>query len=209
MRISDKTRKLLWGRAGNRCAVCQRALIMPGGPNADPSVVGDECHIVSSAPNGPRYNPEFVGDPNDCTNLILLCKTDHKRVDDQEVIYTAEKLQHLKQLHEAAVEKVLHAHFSGSGLPSDSKRFDNFRTIIWFVPDQREAALEAFQQRLITEPRLTAYAKVGTGFKMRGSDRYASWIQSFLPVSADLLRTIGDEVGVKLLDVSYVRLPGL
>src|SRR5205085_1467643 len=45
--ISDKTRKLLWGRSGNRCAICRRTLSVDGTVVDAEAVVGEECHIVS------------------------------------------------------------------------------------------------------------------------------------------------------------------
>ena len=55
MTISDKTRKLLWGRSGNRCAYCRQELVMPGKTDND-SIVGDECHIIAKRETGPRNN---------------------------------------------------------------------------------------------------------------------------------------------------------
>ncbi|GAI05870.1 unnamed protein product [marine sediment metagenome] len=72
MTINNRTRKLLWGYSGNRCAYCKRELIMDATTQDDDSVVGDECHIVSDRPNGPRHNPEFLIDEIDSySNLIL------------------------------------------------------------------------------------------------------------------------------------------
>ena len=48
MAINDKTRKVLWGRSGNRCAICRRELVLDATTVDDVSVVGEECHIVSA-----------------------------------------------------------------------------------------------------------------------------------------------------------------
>lgn len=209
MSISGKTRKLLWALAGSRCALCQRPLIMPGSPLDFPSVVGDECHIVSKAPGGPRHDPFYAGDPDESDNLLLLCKADHKLVDDQTGTYSVEKLKQLKAQHEASVATALSQHFDQPNAPAQSRGFDNFRTMIWFVPDQREDMLEGFQHRLIYDSRLVAYGRVGTGFKMRETRRYAAWIQAFLPVSPQLLRDLAREAGVLILAVGHERLPGI
>ena len=107
MPISDRTRKLLWGRSGNRCALC-RNLLSADATHADPaSVVGDECHIVARSPAGPRagaISPEALDQEE---NLILLCKTDHKRVDDQPNYFTSERLRALKLAHETWVHTTL------------------------------------------------------------------------------------------------------
>ena len=54
MAISDKTRKLLWGRSGSRCAICKRELIISATTGDDESIVGDECHIISPRPRAPH-----------------------------------------------------------------------------------------------------------------------------------------------------------
>ena len=108
MTISARSRKLLWGRSGSRCAMCQRELIMPGTPVEDESIVGDECHIVSPVSGGPRHNAEFSREKlNDHANLLLLCKVHHKLVDDQQSEYTASRLAKLKANHEKWVSEQL------------------------------------------------------------------------------------------------------
>ena len=100
MTISVRSRKLLWGRSGSRCAICQRELIKPGTPSDDDSIVGDECHIVSPVSGGPRHDPEFPRDKlNDYANL-LLCKVHHKQIDDQQSEYPPSRLTKIKADHE-------------------------------------------------------------------------------------------------------------
>jgi hypothetical protein len=208
MSITDKTRKLLWARSGNRCAYCHQRLIEPAQGADDPSVVGDECHIVSKAQDGPRYDPSFLGDHDDCCNLLLLCKRDHKMVDDQEATFPAEKLKRLKGHHEVRVDNAVATQFTGQHAdPASPRSLDNFRTMVFFVPDQQESVLEAFQQRLISDPGFHAYGKVATGFKSNATGRYAAWVQAFLPVSGELLKRIAGELGVGVVDISHERLP--
>lgn len=108
MTVTDKTRKALWGRSGNRCALCRRELIIDGTPKDDESIVGDECHIVSAKGQGPRCDPGFPLDGiDDPQNLILLCRVHHKMVDDQSETYTVEMLTKLKQNHEKWVSSSL------------------------------------------------------------------------------------------------------
>lgn len=110
MGITDKTRKMLWTRAGNRCAMCRRVLVNARTPNDDESVVGQECHIVSPARKGPRQDPAYPIDRlNAYENLIVLCAVHHKVVDDQPNQYTADELRRVKAEHEAWVERSLEA----------------------------------------------------------------------------------------------------
>ena len=104
MSITARSRKRLWARSGNRCAMCRRELVREGSPPDGDSIVGDECHIVSATRGGPRYDPEFPREKaDDNSNLVLLCKVDHKVVDDQESKYTANLLRDLKAAHERRI----------------------------------------------------------------------------------------------------------
>jgi len=106
--MNNKTRKLLWGRSGSRCAFCRSELIMDATPQDNESVVGEECHIISGKPNGPRYNPEFPIDKMDSyPNLILLCRIHHKIIDDQSETFTTDILRQLKANHERWVVETL------------------------------------------------------------------------------------------------------
>jgi len=108
MAISDKTRKILWARSGNRCAICKRELVIDATSLDEESIVGEECHIISGKVNGPRYDPSFPSDKLDSyENLILLCRTHHKMVDDQYEIYTADILRQKKTNHEKWVSEKL------------------------------------------------------------------------------------------------------
>jgi len=100
--ISDRTRKILWARAGGRCSKCRVLLVTEGTDTDEPSVFGEEAHIVAEAPSGPRhtYLPDY-----DCyENLILLCRNHHKPADDQFNHYTIDELRRLKREHETWVE---------------------------------------------------------------------------------------------------------
>ncbi|MBM4310424.1 MAG: HNH endonuclease [Deltaproteobacteria bacterium] len=101
MSISDKTRKILWGKSGNRCAICKKELVLDATPYDDESIVGEECHIVSGQKNGPRYNKLYHQEGIDSyQNLLLLCRVHHKMIDDQHETYLAELLLQIKENHE-------------------------------------------------------------------------------------------------------------
>jgi hypothetical protein len=101
MAITDKTRKVLWGRSGNRCAICRQPLVVDRTTEDDHSVVGDECHIHSGAQNGPRHEPSVdMSKIDEIDNLLLLCRVHHKMVDDQFETYTADLLRSIKRNHE-------------------------------------------------------------------------------------------------------------
>lgn len=108
MAISLRTRKALWGRSGNQCALCRCPLVMLDTGISPESVVGEECHIVAAGIYGPRADESFpIAERDCCENLILLCPAHHKIVDDHPDLYPADKLRHLKSIHEKRVRDLL------------------------------------------------------------------------------------------------------
>ena len=98
MPISERTRKILWAKAGGRCSICRIQLVTDRTDTDDPSVFGEECHIVAQSGAGPRAG--VVADVDSYNNLILLCRIHHKQVDDQIGYYTVERLTDIKRTHE-------------------------------------------------------------------------------------------------------------
>jgi|SRR5690554_6818973 len=107
MSIKTKTRKILWSRSGNRCAICKKLLVHKfEEANAD-FIVGEECHIISPKKKGPRGGFEILHEFDDYKNLILLCANDHKLIDDFPDTYTYKILNEIKKLHEIWVENAI------------------------------------------------------------------------------------------------------
>ena len=79
MAISEKTRKMLWAKSGNRCAICKIELITEQKTDSNLNI-GEECHIISSKSKGPRHKPN-LNDYDTFDNLILLCRNHHKEID--------------------------------------------------------------------------------------------------------------------------------
>ena len=108
MTISDRTRKILWARSGNRCAICQHELVLEKTPVDAQAIVGDECHIRAQNVAGPRGDKTIEEDDVDSyDNLILLCKTHHQMIDSQPNTYTIEKILQIKATHETWVRETL------------------------------------------------------------------------------------------------------
>lgn len=102
MAIKLKTHKMLWGRAGNRCSFpnCRISLVEDATETDDPSIIGEEAHIVAREKEGPRGDSDLPLEKRDkYDNLILLCNIHHKIVDDQVKTYSIEKLQQFKKEH--------------------------------------------------------------------------------------------------------------
>lgn len=108
MPITQRTRKILWTRAANRCAMCRAKLtVEPAHARDRTTVLGIECHIVARKPGGARSNeiPPLAID--DYSNLILLCPSDHALVDAQPAEYSSERLLDIKRSHEHWVNEAL------------------------------------------------------------------------------------------------------
>jgi HNH endonuclease len=102
MAISDRTRKIIWVESGGRCAICRRQVLTSATPSDDPSVFGEEAHIIPASPGGPRAAAragKTRADIDHHSNLILLCSPHHKQVDDQPNHFTVEELHRIKHTH--------------------------------------------------------------------------------------------------------------
>jgi hypothetical protein len=98
---------MVWGRAAARCPCpgCRRKLVEDSTETDDPTLVGQNCHIVAEADDGPRRDPSMpIEDRNRYANLILMCGVHDTIIDDQVATWTVEKLQQSKRDHEAWVE---------------------------------------------------------------------------------------------------------
>ncbi len=107
---SDRTLKLLWGRAAGHCAMPDcRVELFAEATDYDPVVViGDMAHVAGACDDGPRAEHELsLKARNDYENLILLCKNCHDRIDKQTRSNRAERLKEIKQAHEAWVRASL------------------------------------------------------------------------------------------------------
>ena len=110
MSITLKTHKLLWARSGNMCSFpeCKKELVIDETSTDDPSIIGQEAHIVAKKKDGPRGSHPLELDKRDkYDNLILLCSIHHKVIDDQEIEYTIEKLHEYKKTHENWIKESL------------------------------------------------------------------------------------------------------
>jgi len=98
--LTDRDRKLLWGRSAGCCAMCKSPLTWDE-TDVDPAaVLGVEAHIVSGRPGGPRFRPLASAEVDRYDNLLLLCPNDHTRVDRQLTHFSEERLREIKAEHE-------------------------------------------------------------------------------------------------------------
>lgn len=105
MAISDKTRKFLWAKSGNRCAICKTELIT-NIQSSQEFNIGEECHIISSKVKGPRHVNDLLEYDN-YENLILLCRNHHIEIDTLSDTFTEEVLRFMKTNHENWVRRTI------------------------------------------------------------------------------------------------------
>lgn len=125
MAISDKTRKTLWAKSGNRCSICRIELVQDENKPDGEFIIGEECHIVSPKEKGPRGKYQLSYDYNHYDNMILLCANHHQMIDKKFDIYTVDKLKTIKKDHENWVY---------STLEKDIMEFTNEKTNIIILP---------------------------------------------------------------------------
>jgi len=107
---SNRTLKILWGRAAGRCALptCRLELFVDATDHDPIVIIGDIAHITASSNSGPRANRNKTKKERDeYDNLILLCKNCHDTLDGQKNSNSEEKIYKLKDDHEAWVRNSL------------------------------------------------------------------------------------------------------
>ena len=163
MAISDLTRKIIWARSGNRCAMCNTELVLEKDPSNNEHLnLGEECHIISKKPNGPRYQLIEFFDYDNPDNLLLLCGTHHTTIDNQIDKYPVDKLKQIKSDHE------LKNNFKGIDIENiyPKKELEEIEQI--FVPPNiYQDALSKFSKRkLIIISGLGSIGKSTMGIKL-------------------------------------------
>ena len=163
----DKTVKRLFAVAGNRCAFpkCQNPIV----DAESGSIVIEICHIkgekITSARHDESQTPE---ERHGFENLILLCGTHHKVIDDDEDTYTVERLLAMKAKHEAKHQ--------GEPEPSDVvvARLIEHMNRIWSggvaIADRNSTFLGRLRERNLADPHDPQFTSTKYSTKMGESD---------------------------------------
>lgn len=108
MAIKNKDIKLLWGRSGNRCALCRTELTQDALAVSAAFTLGEQAHIVGEKENAARgKSPLSTEERDSYHNLILLCPNHHTEIDKNEKDWPIERLHQLKSTHELWVTETL------------------------------------------------------------------------------------------------------
>lgn len=111
MSATDLTRRYVWVRAGGRCIICNKYLLLEHLDDGEAvRQIGEVAHIAGESEKGPRGDSEVpVDERNDAPNLVLLCPNDHRGADKlriEDPLFTEDFLRKSKSLHESFVEHV-------------------------------------------------------------------------------------------------------
>lgn len=108
MGIKQKDIKILWGRSGNRCAMCRTELTQDASSVTSSFTLGEQAHIVGDKSGSARSkSPLTVEQRDSYHNLILLCPTHHTEIDNNEADWPVERLHQVKSEHELWVTETL------------------------------------------------------------------------------------------------------
>jgi hypothetical protein len=108
MGISEKDIKLLWGRSGNRCAICKMELTQDSSALSASFTLGEQAHIVGEKENTSRGKSKLDQKARDSyPNRILLCPNHHTTIDKNESEWSVERLHQIKSEHELWVTETL------------------------------------------------------------------------------------------------------
>jgi hypothetical protein len=104
--MKEKDIKILWGRSGNRCAMCKMELT----PDGSCETLGEIAHIVARSLDGPRgTSATQIAERDAYSNLILLCPNHHAEVDKSPDVWPVARLEAIKRDHEIWVSERLQA----------------------------------------------------------------------------------------------------
>lgn len=156
MAISEKSRRTLWGRSGNRCAMCRIELVAEKDNNNINLNLGEECHIISSKDRGPRHKPKYLDDYDAYSNLLLLCRNHHRMIDEQFETYTEKLLHQIKNNHENWVKSTIDNAIKGD--PKDEpkilKSISSGKELIDIVHDAYASEFDHDELKNETEVKL-------------------------------------------------------
>lgn len=121
MPVSDKDARILFQKSGNRCAFprCGRILTYSDGASDTEISLSDIAHIVAESNDGPRGNHHMdLSERNRVSNLVLLCKECHRKIDNQPATFPVERLRRFKEDHERLIEKATAQATAAAAVPN-------------------------------------------------------------------------------------------
>jgi hypothetical protein len=107
MTITERNSKIVWGQCAARCCLCKADVLHQESGRVS-SLVGEIAHIVGETNRASRGVSDLSStERNEAENLLLLCRKDHKIVDDDPTKYPVDRLHRIKDDHVAWIAKSL------------------------------------------------------------------------------------------------------
>ena len=106
-KMTDKDKKLLWGKAAGRCSICHKLLINTEDSDNIGVITGVEAHIIGHSKNGPRGDSDLpLNKRHLYENMILLCSEHAKTIDERTDFWSIDKLKETKKQHEKLMSEL-------------------------------------------------------------------------------------------------------
>jgi len=105
--IPAKVRYLLWAKSAGRCQFdgCNEPLFNDRVTQIEMNFA-EVAHIIGQSPGGPRGDVKLSQEYcNDISNLMLLCPTHHRMIDEIVRKYSVETLRQMKKDHEVRIRR--------------------------------------------------------------------------------------------------------
>lgn len=186
---SVETRIHLFTRAGGRCEFdnCNRLLLEHHITKATGNYA-EMAHIVAFSQNGPRGEGDLTPDEReDLSNLMLLCPTCHKHIDDHPDTYPVEVLMTFKGTHERRIFMLTDTKPDKHTVPLVLKAMIGSSPVDISVPAMQQAVSPWYlDPREVLEIDLTSIREMGTdSYWITTSDTIAERVKRFYDQKLD------------------------
>lgn len=146
--VSIHDMQLLYSRSAGRCNKCRKSIWVESQNGKKFINIGEIAHNKPYSDKGPRSEQLEVGKyiidqknpDNTYSNLILLCRNDHKIIDNDLEFYTVEKVKKIKSDHEAWIESSLNKICHKSDIDLIEVIFKKFTNEIFLIFNALEQA---------------------------------------------------------------------
>jgi len=157
--ISEKTKIILWGKAGGRCEYegCNKPLWLDSLTKSEFNTAYI-AHIIADQPNGPRGDAELSDNlKNDISNLMLMCDEHHRLIDKEGVDgHSVQRLKEMKNKHEKRIEiltcitdeKQSHILLYGANIGRQNAPLSYTKSSVAMVPEKYPAEPNAIELSL-------------------------------------------------------------
>lgn len=106
--FTERTKRILAARAGNRCSnpLCRKITSGPAVDSNSATIIGEAAHIKAASPGGKRYDSSMTSsERKSIENGIWLCESCAKLIDTDEKEYSVLRLYEWKDTAEAEARR--------------------------------------------------------------------------------------------------------